>query len=276
MAVSLRWVRPAPDRAGFTLIELVVALVVSGLLATVIFQVILGQSRFARFVSAREEVQQNARAALELISSELRAVGEFGILNAAGGSITFMSPTTWGVVCGEDAGLVVAFPSGSVPDIPDGNVDLSVRRRVNNAWSIVFVSGQAQRAVGVPASCTTLGADPAIVASQVIQFTGAENGASAGDQAHVHEQVTYTTGAAAGVPGTWLLRNGAPVAGPLANGGFQLQYINAAGATFTPTGMEDIKAVNIVVNMSSRARLNGRPQDSSGAMMVHLRNRLNL
>lgn len=85
--------------AGFTLIELLIALVLSGLLAGSIFQLLFSQGQFARLMGAREEVQQNARASVELISSELRAATPRGILEANASLIRFLQPVAWGVLC---------------------------------------------------------------------------------------------------------------------------------------------------------------------------------
>lgn len=101
------------DRAGFTFMELLVALVISGILVTVIFQTLLGFARVAEQQSAREEVQQNARAAIELISSELRATTVHG-LTVESNRIIFRLPSARGLLCRVDGDVVhVLFPPGS-------------------------------------------------------------------------------------------------------------------------------------------------------------------
>ena len=57
---------------GFTLVELLVALVISGVLMATVFQILTGQSRAVAVQGAREESQQNVRGALEIVASELR------------------------------------------------------------------------------------------------------------------------------------------------------------------------------------------------------------
>src|SRR5690606_941020 len=73
-----------------------------------------GQARFVEMQSAREEVQQNTRAALELIGSELRALPPGGALvRAADDSITLRTARFWGVVCaiGGATSLDIALPA---------------------------------------------------------------------------------------------------------------------------------------------------------------------
>src|SRR5687767_12028100 len=86
---ELRVVRPALDRSGFTLIELLVAIVIGSVVVGSLFQMISGQGRFVELQSAREEVQQNGRAAVELIGSELRTIaGGEALVLATEDSIT--------------------------------------------------------------------------------------------------------------------------------------------------------------------------------------------
>lgn len=103
-----------------------VALVISGLLMTVVFQMLSGQSRMVAVQSGKEEAQQNVRGALEVISSELRGAMPGALLDAQQRSLTFMQPRAWGVVCGV-AGMTVTalFPI-------TGAVD---------AWTVAEASG---------------------------------------------------------------------------------------------------------------------------------------
>ena len=77
-------------RGGFTLIEILVALLISGLVVSSIFQVLQGNGRFVEMQSAREEVQQNARAALDLIAGDLRGVPPTAITVMQPGTIRFL------------------------------------------------------------------------------------------------------------------------------------------------------------------------------------------
>ncbi len=97
--------------SGFTLIELLVALVVSGILAAAIFQLIGGQVKITERQAARESVQQTTRSVLELISSELRSATGQGITSTHQHAIRFHAPRAWGVVCGMDPGVYIAFPA---------------------------------------------------------------------------------------------------------------------------------------------------------------------
>lgn len=99
-------------QAGFTLVELLVALVISGIFAGIVFQLIQGQGQFVALQTARGEVQQNSRGALDIMSGEIRTLAPTALLEATATSLTFMLPRAWGIACGTGAGTVtVLFPS---------------------------------------------------------------------------------------------------------------------------------------------------------------------
>lgn len=260
------------DRAGFTLVELLIALVISGIVGTVIFQVLRGQSQFTRLQGAREEVQQNARAALELLGSELRGVGRLGILTATPEAITFHSPRSWGVACGYVAGeLVVLFPAGSAPALtPDAAVTLAIQAGTTPEFLPVRMStGDLDQAA---AACNAAAAPaPAATAARVRRFTDAPAGVPAAARAYVAETVTFDGGTADGLTGNWLRRNGVPVAGPLPANGLRFQYLNAAGAAAAT--VDEIESIRIDVVTQSRARFNQAPQNTHASTLIHLRNR---
>lgn len=100
------WTTPTPEPrgaggrdAGFTLVEIMVALILASIFATIIFQLIRGQGRFVEVQSARQEVQQNARAAVEVIGSELRGATAQGLLRGEDGAIEYMAPRFFGLTC---------------------------------------------------------------------------------------------------------------------------------------------------------------------------------
>ncbi len=99
-------------RAGFTIVELTVALVIALIFSTIVFQLIQGQGAFVATQTARQEVQQNARGALDIITGELRGVPVGALIEANQSDITFMLPRAWGIICATEAeSAEVLFPS---------------------------------------------------------------------------------------------------------------------------------------------------------------------
>jgi prepilin-type N-terminal cleavage/methylation domain-containing protein len=258
------------DDTGFTLIELLIALVISGIIATIIFQVLLGEGRFARVQTAREEVQQNARAALEVITSELRGIGPDAILEATRTSIKFEVPRAWGLVCGypDPAGgprsLAVIFPSSAVATLATNGTDrLAVPPVGKDAdgnqityWrflSVNDVTGQTSGMASAVAECTKFSPDPPLVttpsawkSSRARLFTSTATDEvpdelTVGDPVYVADPpVRYATGTSSPGNEIWIKRShgsgGAmqPLAGPVpAEGGLTFAYFNGAGEDIT-------------------------------------------
>ena len=287
-------------RAGFTLVELMVALVISGLLMAVVFQMLSGQSRMVAAQSGKEEAQQNVRGALEVISSELRGAVPGALLEAQEKSLTFMQPRAWGVVCSVAGNTVTAlFPT-------TGGVD---------AWNAVEASGVLINQNADPAGAPVWLPTPAVAAgrARINAATVLAGGPNVGDCAGMQAQgaaqavqitadrplvgaqgqnvVTYslTRYDLAEVDGRWWLRrnsgvtngvyNQQPLAGPLEQDRFQFTYFTAGnppvaiGAPGTDAAaLATVRMVRVRVASNSTMRINSRVQRDEGTVTVLLRN----
>ncbi|HEX9940073.1 MAG TPA: prepilin-type N-terminal cleavage/methylation domain-containing protein [Longimicrobium sp.] len=259
---------------GFTLVEVLVSLVLAGLLAMVIFQVVRGQTRFAAVQSAQQEVQQNARGAIEIIASELRGVQPGGLVSTSANSITFMLPRAWGISCGGTGtngatggtALPVLFP-----DVPDTTVmfaingasgllaDTAAAGAAAEAWGPVpdatTLAGRAQvnslpaqtPALGVAGNpCIALRATaPAngLMRAVTVTGTGFPNVVPAGNTVYLYQLSRYEVGTtdsehwiwrSQGLPGS--TGSTQPLAGPLTSPttGLVFTYFTADGTEFTP------------------------------------------
>ncbi|HEX2091970.1 MAG TPA: prepilin-type N-terminal cleavage/methylation domain-containing protein [Longimicrobiaceae bacterium] len=297
--------------AGFTLVEVMVAMMITGILATVIFQLVQGQGRFVAMQSGREEVQDNARGALELIASELRSLPAEGILSADSNSIRFRLPRAWGVLCDAPAALGgfvgVAFPDSTFPvEFP------SPFAAGDSAWmlGIPTVAGGTggpyvqARITGVAAdngSCAAnLGLAPTSPATRQRFNLAAPSGATVagpGEAVFLFQTVAYDVGTSSGSnpPGVWLRRRQGfsspdPLAGPLqaADGattspqGLRFTYF-CGGQALTPSqilvpaNLATVDRIRIKVAVQSRNRTRsgtgtGSRETQTDSVTVHLRN----
>jgi prepilin-type N-terminal cleavage/methylation domain-containing protein len=290
--------RPARSAAGFTLVELMVALVVGGLLSGVIFQFLGGQVRFVEMQSAREEVQQNARAAVDLIGSELRTVPPVdGIEMAHEDSLTLRVPRVWGVVCTASGGtLTVAIPrlngvSYAANTATDMVVDVRGAAGAPDWTTPVRVS-----TVGA-AAAPCGGALGATVESRTVSLTGTPTSPTsgrtpvAGDVAYIFDRVTYRVGTSGAAEGMWIQRRlgwtggNQPMAGPIAPsetaGTSGLRFLYFANASATPmtaplseAQRRSVSRVTMIVRTSSRDRTPGPEQFQEDTVVISLRNRV--
>jgi prepilin-type N-terminal cleavage/methylation domain-containing protein len=291
--------RPEPPsssrRSGFTLIELLVAMVVSGLLAGVIFQLIEGQGRFTSLQSARQEVQQNARASLELIASELRAVPPGAITEATETSIAFRLPRVWGLVCQDLApGATtawIAIPAGADP----GDFPSPTALSAGTEWGIALESATAgaydtATISGIPGLAEPCSANLSLTATDgalfrvfaIANLSG--SGVALGSRVFLYQRVRYDRALSSSVPGLWIRRESVglgsvpqPMAGPVVEGsgasrGFLLTYFGTGGALPLPlTNKTDVRRIQVKVSMESRNKK--LAQTETDSLAIHLRSR---
>jgi prepilin-type N-terminal cleavage/methylation domain-containing protein len=284
------------ERNGFTVIELLVALVIGGVVIGSLFQLLGGQGRFVEMQSAREEVQQNTRASLELIGSELRTLpGGDALVEAASDSITIRAPRVWGVVCavGGATSFDVAFP---VIAGANYTTNLGTGMVVNFGTPTAPVWSSAARVTAIGNGATTCdgSALPAEIERRTLTVaTTPQNGATtpvSGDVLYLYEQVTYRTGTSAGVPGLWIQRrvgegidsSNQPLAGPIeSNGnGLRFEYFSGSSSTALSTPITDastratVNRVIVVVESVSRNSLADERESKADTVIVPLRNRV--
>jgi prepilin-type N-terminal cleavage/methylation domain-containing protein len=286
-------------RAGFSLVEVLVALVLAVLLGGVIFKVVQGESRFARVQSAREEVQQNSRGAMEILGTELRSVQRAGLVSAGSNSVSFLLPRVWGVSCGKTGGVLAAiFPaaggvsfdittaSGLLGDTsvagsgkwgPSPNPTPSLRATVTALTPINPGLGVAGNVCSIRTTVPANG----LLAAYTVTGTNIPD-VPAGNTLYLYQLVSYDVAQS----GTewWIRRNlgsgtttQQPLAGPLnGSAGLALTYFDTAGATLTPpitalATLQTVARIGIRVNTISRTQGRTNLTDTQSTSVV-LRN----
>lgn len=293
--------RPRVDaRAGFTFIELLIALIIGGLVVSSIFQVLQGNGRFVQSQSAREEVQQNARAALDLIAADLRAVAPSGILTMDAARIRFYQPRAWGILCQtirpSSANAWVLFPADVVPADsffarPDWG--LAVEQTANpeaRTGNYLYLTGTSRATTADPCNAV----QPTGSSQHIrLGFRSPGNPFVTGDsiapgtQVMLFQEMRYDVAASsiADIPGSWIRRlvgysgssaNMQPLAGPVpASGGLRFTYLRADGSTAaTPAQVRRI-GIEVVTHSRASSSQGGvlQPEQvDSASTTVYLRN----
>jgi prepilin-type N-terminal cleavage/methylation domain-containing protein len=95
----------AANRAGFTLVELLIGLVVAAIIGASLVQLMAVQSQFFNRQEGRSNARAVARSATNMLMAELRMIETSGgIAAATPDSVTVRVPTVFGVSCGLSAG----------------------------------------------------------------------------------------------------------------------------------------------------------------------------
>ena len=286
--------------AGFTLIELIIAIVVSSVVLGAAYRMLTGNQRFYRAQSQIVEVQQNIRAVAQMLPSELRE------LAAGGGDIVAMSDTGITVRAMRGFGVTCAPTDPGSGYVTLRTSLLYVYRSIDPTRDNVFVFRDGdtelagddqwlQAAVGAVSTSGTNCSDGAagtrltltgMVLGLALLGPGAapDVGVTEGSPVRIWELVRYGLWEDAGgqwwlatssqVSGSWASTT--PVAGPLrAADGVKFDYYDAAGAvTATPA---NVAQIGITVRGWSdqpimvEGRPTGRYQDSM-TVRVALRN----
>jgi type II secretory pathway pseudopilin PulG len=92
---------------GFVLAELLVALVIAAIIGVALTQLVISQSRFAALQGGIIQARGGARAALNVMSTDLRMISDSGLVAAAHDSVTVRVPYAYGVACGQVSGKVI-------------------------------------------------------------------------------------------------------------------------------------------------------------------------
>lgn len=227
------------DRRGFTLVELIIVTVLGALVVATTLQVLVTNQRTYTAQSAKIQGQQATRAALSVLTGELREV------SAQGGDILAMGPDSvsirvmrkFGVACsvtlGGGAAEVDVIRIGDWFEAGDSVfifADNSRSRSTDDVWI-----GAKVTATDTTGTCGSQEATEVTFGSQLALFTAD----SVRSGAPVRSYVRYTYGLYSLSGESYLARRDAagdldPVVGPLRAGdGLAFQYLDADGATTT-------------------------------------------
>lgn len=103
-------------RRGFSLAELVIALVIAGIIGIALTRLLINQSRFVAAQEGYMRARAGARAGLNVILAELRGVTWGGLSSATADSVTVIVPFASGVTCNQPSGgyqAIALFPYDS-------------------------------------------------------------------------------------------------------------------------------------------------------------------
>jgi type II secretory pathway pseudopilin PulG len=146
--------------AGFVLAELLVAMVVAAIIGVALTQLIISQSRFVALQSGVMQARGGARAALNVMATDLRMVTDSGLVAASPESVTVRVAYAFGVACRQSGGttIVSLLPADSATYFSATLTGYGWR---DTAGAYVYVEPAAVASPSAPLSSCT-GASPPI------------------------------------------------------------------------------------------------------------------
>jgi prepilin-type N-terminal cleavage/methylation domain-containing protein len=190
-------------RPGFSLAEMMVALLIAGIIGVALTRLIINQSRFVALQDGMMRARSGTRAALSVMSTELRAISDGGLVAATPDSVTLRVPYAFGVACQQVAGATV------VSLLPNDSALYGTAVASGHAWrDTTGVFHFTEPAIVSAAACAIPAPAPGIVtlgaagwtARAVSVFKG-DPATQPGDIVYLYQTIRYAFAPSASVPG---------------------------------------------------------------------------
>ena len=196
-------------RRGFSLTEMVVALLLAGIIGLALARLVISQSRFVSNQDGMLQARLASRAALNVMSSELRPVTPGGILAATTDSITVRVPYAFGVACYQIGGwTVVALLPGDSAIFRSSTASGYAWRDSTGTWQFVTPATMASANLAVVCSWTsptiaTLSATGWTAQGYAVIGTGSPTPPPApiGSLVYFYQRITYAFAPSVTLPG---------------------------------------------------------------------------
>ena len=273
-------------RRGFTLMELMVALVMTGILGVTIVRLLVSTSRFYGQDAARRNARAVSRTALAMMESELRMV-EVGndIVSADSFNLTVKVPYALGVLCtlGGTTATVSLLP---VDSLTFANAGFSGYEYRDSTGNYADRGAGVALGTGPAATCTAASITP-LAGSKVITVSPAPPVTVAiGSAILLYQQLSYRFAASTAVPGrTALWRTVAStgvseeIAAPFdASARFRFFALDAdTSQAAAPSPLSNTRGIGLVLTGASEKTPLGRsaPMTAPLTTAVYFHNRAN-
>ncbi|HET8770339.1 MAG TPA: type II secretion system protein [Gemmatimonadaceae bacterium] len=184
-------------RRGFTLVEMLVAVVLLGIVGLSISRLLQSQMRFFQRSSGAREARAVSRNALNLMRNEMRMIEPSGITAASPTSITVRVPYAMGVYCSSSTATFVAVDS--LTRATAAYSGYAYRDTALNA-PYVYVTSSSAPTTGIVANCTSAGMTP-IPGGTVRSMSPTMPLLPAGAPVFIYQTITYSFANSVLVPG---------------------------------------------------------------------------
>ena len=259
-------------RRGFTLTEILIAVVMLGIVGLGISQLLVSQMRFFSRATNQRDARSVSRNALNIVRDEMRMIEPRGITAASDTSITVHVPYAMGVTCTGSATTFVPLDS-----LTRANAVFRgyAYRDTSLNSSYTYVASTTAPAVGAGATCLAAGITP-IAAGYSVTLSPALPSLPSGAPIFLYQTITYSLKASTLVPGRtalWREVDGGPseeIAVPFENTAIFRFYVSGGTTSQAspPNPLNTITGIELVlVGESARSSPGTNTPESSGVRL---------
>ena len=278
------------NRRGYSLAELLVAVVLLGILGGALSRLVVDQMRFFDNVQVARSARSAARNSMNVMLSELRMVQDSGgvtNIDPNNKSITVLVPYNFGVFCGTASGV------STVNMLPVDSIVLAEARYAGYGWRgtdgryRVTEETTAPTVPGTTARCTGTGTGEAGMSMVTINSragyianlssTLIPTTTAVGSPVMFLQKITYSFAASSMYPGKmglWRSVQGGvteELMAPFASTA-RFRYYQAGDDTSrtTPPAYSDIRGIAVVMTAEGGRKPAGRTNDTQSRMMTSI------
>lgn len=222
------------DERGFTLVEIVAALAVAGVIGAAMFKLLADQHRFYGETSDRTYAEETLRASAELVATELRPVTGSDVLAAEADSVAVWADVLAGHVCHVSSLDNVYYYVHHRPGSPSLLGDMGTAYR--NPFATAFdydpdfnPSGTASSVAESECEAVGAPADEAADRYRLTSWGGSLPPPEPGALIRVVRKLSYYFAPSEMGDGTALWRNDSELAGPFDSQGVGFRYRVCSG-----------------------------------------------
>ena len=269
-------------RRGFTLVEMLLAVILLGVVGLGISRLLVSQTRFFARATGARDARSTARNALNIVREEMRMIEPLGITAATTTSITVRVPYAIGVYCSNSTATFV--PVDSLVRNTAVFKGYAYRDTALNS-PYTYVASSTAPSAGTVTNCTGVPAITPISGGITLGLSPSFPSLAAGAPVMLFQTVTYSLAASTLIPGRtalWRQVTSGPseeIAVPFLNTAIFRFYVSGGttSQTAVPGTLSTITGLELVLVAQSEKNSpgTGTPESTSVRMSILFRNEVN-